>query len=73
MISAGSALSGFDFPALGSKNLKDVLRVFLRVSASPRQEASLKQHAFPGSFVPYNHSYRSATMGSIFVARLAGM
>src|SRR5664279_2532434 len=27
MISTGSALSGFDFPALGSRNLQDVLRV----------------------------------------------
>src|ERR1019366_5399055 len=27
----------------------------------------------PGRFVPHNYSYRSATMGSIFVARLAGI
>src|ERR1035437_10281233 len=51
MISAASALSGFDLPASHSKNRsqfqKCVLRVFLRVSASPRQEASLNPHPIP--------------------------
>src|ERR1019366_6152073 len=51
MISAASALSGFDLPARRSKNRsqsqKCVLRVFLRASASPRQEASLNPHPIP--------------------------
>src|ERR1035437_9095153 len=51
MISAASALSGFDLPARRSKNRsqsqKCVLRVFLRPSASPRQEASLNPHPIP--------------------------
>src|ERR1017187_7476413 len=53
MISAASALSGFDLPARRSKNRsqsqKCVLRVFLRASASPRQEASLNPPPNPES------------------------
>src|ERR1035437_9708929 len=59
MISAASPLSGFDLPTRRSKNRsqsqKCDLRVFLRPSASPRQEASLDAPPIPShAYIKYS-------------------
>src|ERR1039457_3548642 len=54
------------YPSLTGPVLTPLVSLVGRIRRQDEQDP-------PGRFVPHNYSYRSATMGSIFVARLAGI